>query len=71
MNRNEPSHSAIAKHCLEEHHTMGATELIKEVRNNWKLDAYESLLIINGKNLVNIDNPPMFSPLFSQLQAKS
>jgi hypothetical protein len=50
---------------------MGATELIKEVRNNWKLDAYESLLIIDGKNLVNIDNPPMFSPLFSQLQAKS
>ena len=59
-----PSKSAIAQHCIEEQHTIGTSKLLKEVRDNRKLDAWESLLIMKGDELVNVDEPPITSQLF-------
>ena len=56
----------MAKHCLEMRHEMGGAEVIKEVREPRQLDAWESLYIIRGEKLVNIESPPIsFSPLLS------
>jgi hypothetical protein len=54
----------MAKHCLDEKHNFGTMQLIKEVRDNRNLDTWESLLIGRGENSVNIDDPPIWSPLF-------
>jgi hypothetical protein len=61
---NKPKSSAIAKHCLDEQHHIGEVKLIRQVRNPLLLDAWESLLIERGTDLVNIESPPIFSPLF-------
>jgi len=45
--------SAIAAHCIEEGHSLKAYKLLKEVRNNYQLDAWESLYIEKGQDLVN------------------
>jgi hypothetical protein len=59
-----PKDSAMGAHCLDENHEMGEMTLIKEVKNNMQMDAWESLLIMRGRALVNIDQPIIFSPLF-------
>jgi hypothetical protein len=56
--------SAMASHCIEEGHMIGGVELIKDVWKRQKLDAWESLFIERGKNLVNIELPNIMSPLF-------
>jgi hypothetical protein len=63
--KKQPGKSAIADHCLEEDHEMGPMKLLQEVRENNQLDAWKSLLIFRGKNLVNVDEAPITSPLFS------
>jgi hypothetical protein len=62
--KNHPTKSAIAMHCIEEHHEIGGFELLKEVRDRWKLNAWESHLIERGQSLVNLDMPIISSPLF-------
>jgi hypothetical protein len=62
----QPKKSAMAEHCLEENHQFGQFKLLKEVREPDQLDAWESLLITRGKFLVNIEDPPIFSPLFKK-----
>ena len=64
-NSNKPERSAMAKHCIEEHHEMGGYKLLKEVKEPRKLDAWESLLIGRSQTLVNIGFPPILSSLFS------
>ena len=60
-----PMDSAMAEHCIESKHEMGAIDVIKDVRDPRQLDAWESLFIIRGEKLVNIDSPLIsFSPQF-------
>jgi hypothetical protein len=66
LRKNQPSKSAIAQHCIEESHKIGPIKLLKEVRRTQQLDAWESLFISRaGEKLVNIENAPISSPLFS------
>lgn len=60
----QPKKSAMAQHCIDNKHDFGDFKILKQVRDNRQLDAWESLLINRGTNLVNIDDPPIFSPLF-------
>ena len=60
----QPKKSAMAQHCLDENHQIGNCKLLKEVRDQRQLDAWESLKILKGENLVNIDEPLISSPLF-------
>jgi hypothetical protein len=62
---NQPKKSAIAMHCLEEGHEIGEFKMLKEVRDEFQLDAWESLLISRGNDLVNIEEPLISSPLFN------
>jgi hypothetical protein len=61
----QPSKSAIAAHFLEESHPIGPCKLLKEVRKEMHLDAWESLFIEKRKQLVNLDDPPISSKLLS------
>ena len=56
--------SAIAAHCIEEGHQLKDYKLLKEVRNSYQLDAWESLYIAKGQNLVNTGEQPIRSKLF-------
>ncbi|CRL00388.1 CLUMA_CG013656, isoform A [Clunio marinus] len=56
--------SAMAAHCIDEEHYMGEGRIIEEVRDNNKLDAWESLYMDNDKNLVNINEQIISSNLF-------
>jgi hypothetical protein len=38
--------------------------VLKEVQNPQHLDAWESIYIIKGQNLVNVDEAPISSKLF-------
>jgi hypothetical protein len=60
----QPKKSAMAEHCIEEHHKLGDFKILKEVREGAELNSWESLYIAKGKNLVNIDEAPISSPLF-------
>lgn len=67
---NRPEKSGVAKHCLEENHSIdkSSLKLIKQVNNYRHLDAVESLEIHKNRNrpLMNNDNGPIpFSPLYS------
>lgn len=62
---NHPDASAMAAHCIEKGHKIGEFKLLKEVRNEIHLDAWESLLISRGKDLVNKDDAPISSSLFT------
>jgi GIY-YIG catalytic domain len=58
--------SAMAKHCVATRHEIGQANIIKKVRDSRQLDAWESLFILRGEKLVNIEGPPIsFSPLLS------
>ena len=61
---NQPSKSALAAHCLEEGHNKGECQVLKEVKNPFHLDAWESLFIAKGEDLVNTGEPPIRSKLF-------
>ncbi|CRK89258.1 CLUMA_CG003017, isoform A [Clunio marinus] len=54
----------MAMHCIDETHEMAEGKIIKEVRDERQLDAWESLYIENGTELTNIDDPPIKSSLF-------
>ena len=62
--------SAIAAHCIEEGHSLKAYKLLKEVRNNYQLDAWESLYIEKGQDLVNTGEQPIRSSLFELATVK-
>jgi hypothetical protein len=68
---NQPSKSAMAAHCLDEGHIKGECRVLKEVRNPYQLDAWESLYIAKGKDLVNTGEPPIRSKLFEYASVKS
>ena len=55
----QPEKSALASHCLEEHHTKGECKLLKKVGNPFQLDAWESLFIARGRDLVKTGEPPI------------
>ncbi len=63
---NHPDLSAVAKHCLENHHQKGSSQLVKTVAKPWELHAWESLFIHKTKeeNLMNIGESPINSQLF-------
>jgi hypothetical protein len=56
--------SAIAAHCIEERHQVKSYKLLKQVTNNYQLDAWESLYITKGQDLVNTGDQPIRSRLF-------
>jgi hypothetical protein len=60
----QPTKSALAEHCLDEGHNKGVCKVLKEVRNPFHLDAWESLYIAKGEELVNTGEPPIRSKLF-------
>ena len=60
-----PANSAIAEHCITHRHGMGEAKLLKATQGRGNLNAWESFYIINGENLVNIDEPPIISNLFT------
>jgi hypothetical protein len=62
--------SAMALHCLEEKHEMGDCTVLKEVNNVLQLDAWESLFIAKGEDLVNTGEPPISSKLFDRASIK-
>jgi len=47
------------------------TKLLKNVKNQHKLDAYESFYISTSPNLMNFDDGPISSPLFSLFKKTS
>ena len=56
--------SAIAAHCIKEKHQLKSFKLLKEVRNSYQLEAWESLYITKGQDLVNTGEQPIRSNLF-------
>jgi hypothetical protein len=68
---NHPQLSAIAEHAIENNHTVGDIELLKEVRKPWKLNSYESMYIFKNKNqsndLVNREDGKINSILFKYI----
>lgn len=64
INLRQPEKSALAFHSLEEQHRKGECKLLKKVENIFQLDAWESLYIAKGQNLVNTGEPPLRSKLF-------
>ena len=62
--------SAIAAHCIEEGHSLKSYKLLKEVRNNYQLDAWESLYIEKGQDLVNTGEQPIRLKLFELATVK-
>ena len=60
----QPSKSALAAHCLENGHMNGECQVMKEVTNQFYLDAWESLYIAKGEDLVNTVEPSIRSKLF-------
>jgi hypothetical protein len=59
------SRSAIAAHCVVNEHKKGECLLMKSVEKPFLLDAYESLYIARGHNLMNAAEAPIKSVLFS------
>uniref|UniRef100_A0A1B6C1X0 Reverse transcriptase domain-containing protein n=1 Tax=Clastoptera arizonana TaxID=38151 RepID=A0A1B6C1X0_9HEMI len=60
--------SSVAEHVLETNHEIKLEDckLLKNIRDNGLLNAYESLMIHKGKNLLNSDRGPIpYSSLFS------
>jgi hypothetical protein len=62
--------SAVALHCLEKKHGIGDYTVLKEVSNVLHLDAWESLFIAKGEELVNTGEPPISSKLFDHASIK-
>jgi hypothetical protein len=64
---NRPRQSAIAAHCLELSHEMGVGEkkLLREVTDPKNLNAWESLLIHQLEDPINLDEAPIKSSLFN------
>ena len=59
--------SGVAEHAIESQHNINynGTKMIKNIRNNNKLDAWESMLIHNSEYpLMNKEDAPLSSPLF-------
>ena len=56
--------SAIADHCLEENHDIGESVVLKEVGNKFHLDAWESIYMSKGEELLNVEEAPISSKLF-------
>jgi predicted GIY-YIG superfamily endonuclease len=56
--------SAMADHCMSRDHDMGTCTVLKEVQNPLYLDAWESIYITKGINLVNVEEAPISSKLF-------
>ena len=64
--------STVAVHCAEmdpEHHK-GGHKMVRSVDNLALMDAYESLYIETGENLMNTGAPPITSSLFKLLKRK-
>jgi hypothetical protein len=61
-----PDLSAVAAHCLEMGQSREACKVIKQVNNDWELDAWKSLYILNEdeEKLMNVRKPPIESKLF-------
>jgi hypothetical protein len=57
--------SSVARHFCGSGHKMGVIDLMKQVDNPCELDAYESLFIELGQNLMNEGDAPISSKLFS------
>lgn len=51
--KKEEDKSAMAAHCIEEGHSFNSYKLLQEVRKGYQLDAWESLFITKGIDLVN------------------
>jgi hypothetical protein len=61
---NQPGKSAVAKHCIEQGHTIGEKSCVKEVTNRFELNSWESFFIDNSENSMNDGEAPIKSPLF-------
>ncbi len=63
--RNEtPDLSDVAAQCLEMGNSRRPCKIIKPVNNNWELDAWESLYILNEDEERLIGQTPIKSKLF-------
>lgn len=65
--KGEVTKSSVAEHMTEENHEIDEekTCFLKKVRNNWKLDAWESMFITNSNfPLMNTKEAPISSSLF-------
>lgn len=63
--------SAMAFHCLTENHRIKDVELLKEVNEKYKLDAWESLLLCKNRdkqltNVIKLGNAPSILHEFCQ-----
>lgn len=72
IKKNRPNKSAVALHAIKNLHLNindYTLSLVKPVNENYKLDAWESLIIqkVNkvNSNLMNVDPSPIISPLFN------
>jgi hypothetical protein len=63
--------SSVAAHCVDLRHERGECEILKVVNKAQELDAWESLSIARGKDLVNTADPPIRSKLFNWMKLKS
>lgn len=61
----QPNKSAVADHMLKNKHDIGEKRLIKEITNPCELDAWESYYIQTTKDLMNQEEAPIRSNLFS------
>jgi Reverse transcriptase (RNA-dependent DNA polymerase)/GIY-YIG catalytic domain len=62
---NQPRKSAVAEHAIVSGHKIGEKKLLKEVTNNFELNAWESSFIANKILLMNLEDAPIRSELFS------
>lgn len=56
--------TSVSEHMIENNHTIDVMRRTKYVRDEYKLDAWESLYMMRERNLMNREPPPIPSYLF-------
>jgi hypothetical protein len=63
--------SAFAAHCIQTGHKKSECKVLKVVDRARDLDAWESLYMTRGRDLVNTADPPIKSKLFDRTKPRS
>jgi hypothetical protein len=69
--KRQPQDSAFAAHRLNFKHQKGTCTVLKNENNPFYLDAWESLYMARGRDLVNDAEAPIRSKLFTLTMEKS
>lgn len=64
---NQPNKSAFAAHVLNTNHENHCVSVVRNVRDCYRLDAYESYYIQSNADTMNLDNGNIESVLFSRV----